>query len=129
MIKQEVQFGNFEKDTPPPRGWWVGRFADNPNFKTEQTEFQWVSLVPDKEKSEAAYNEISSTITMIVKGKITVRFPHQKEKDQELKNRGEYVYFAPGVCHSWKVGSKGAIVITLRWPSVENDQVRCTHSD
>jgi quercetin dioxygenase-like cupin family protein len=57
-----------------------------------------------------------------------VDFPHTKAESVTLSNPGDYVFFAPGVCHTWKANQK-TTVISVRWPSIPGDQVPCDHAD
>lgn len=125
-MMKEIEQGNFN-DEDAERGWRVGHFIkDKPNFNTRLTEFQWnFGIKRGKRKDKIAYNEKASTLTILIKGKMKIDFPHQKESIT-LKKQGDYVFFAPGVCHTWKT-LKRTKMVGIRWPSIPNDQIECNH--
>lgn len=122
----EIETGNFNKQ-PSQRGWRVGHFVEgHPNFKTSFTELQWrFDIKAGDSKVQPAYNRKSSTLTVLIKGEMTLTFPHEN-KSLTLKDQGDYAFFAAGVCHTWKV-SKDSQMIGIRWPSIEGDQIACDH--
>ena len=125
-MQDVIEIGNFNEEDSK-RGWRVGCFVEGrPNFKTNHTEFQWnFDIKPAQSKGKVAYNQKSSTLTILVEGEMEIEFPHEN-RSVTLKKEGDYTFFAPGVCHTWKA-NKPTKMVGMRWPSIKDDQVACDH--
>lgn len=121
-----IEEGNFNEEDSE-RGWRVGNFIKGrPNFRTSCAEFQWnFDIEEGDSKSKVAYNKKGSTLTVLVDGEMEIEFPHEN-RSVTLKKEGDYAFFAPGVCHTWKT-KKPTKMVGIRWPSIESDQVECDH--
>jgi hypothetical protein len=131
MMKDDIEEGNFNESKEKGDGVWkVGHFAKRPNFKTDKTEFQWVhEMLAGEHKKSTVYYQQSSTLTVLIEGKIEIIFPHSKNHPKViLKEHGAYNFFGPNVCHTWKAIKKTTLV-SVRWPSIPDDQVKCDHKD
>lgn len=125
--QQDILVGNFNTEDAQG-GWRVGHFAKKPEFKTDKTEFQYVyEMKAGEHKPKAVYYKNCSTLTVLIEGEIEIEFPHSKDHSKKvLKVVGDYNFFGPNVCHKWKALKKTTLV-SVRWPSVEEDQVECDH--
>lgn len=118
---KDIICGNFNKETKEHRGWGIGFFMnpDSP-FKIKEFEVKWGRHKKGEFKKDIGVNKIAKTISILVYGKVIVNFPKQNRK-VVLEKEGDYAFWGPNIVHSWKV-EKDALVVTIRWPSMPNDQ-------
>ncbi|MBI4145951.1 signal peptidase I [Candidatus Woesearchaeota archaeon] len=102
------------------RGWFIGHFLNDP-FKTDAVEVKWGVHKKGELRPQVAANKTAKTVSVLVKGKFVFRFPVEK-KEVVLEQPGEYVFWNNGVYHTFEA-LEDSVVVTVRWPSVENDQV------
>jgi hypothetical protein len=104
------------------RGWVIGYFTDPQHpFHEHDFEVQWAELAEGDIKSGGAgYNKTAKTLCILISGHLKLNFPVSNET-VALSEPGAYVYFPPGVSHSWEA-IKPTVTMTLRWPSVRGDQ-------
>lgn len=105
------------------RGWAVGYFTDPQHpFHEHSFEMQWAELAEGQTKSGGpAANRTAKTMCILISGNLRIHFPKSGEI-VDLSNPGDYVYFPPGTYHRWEAISP-TVTMTLRWPSVRDDQV------
>lgn len=103
-------------------GWFIGTFIDPANRLrcTEDIEIKWGVHSANEEKSSFGINEKATSLAILIKGSCVFNFPDLKTSIS-LKKQGDYVIYAPGVSHNWKV-LEDSIVLTIRWPSIIGDQ-------
>jgi quercetin dioxygenase-like cupin family protein len=56
----------------------------------------------------------------LIYGEFKIIFPLEN-REVVLSEEGDYVFFDSGVPHTWKT-NKDTLLLTLRWPSLANDQ-------
>jgi len=120
---ERMTTGNF-KDVIDKRGgnlWVMGHFMepDSP-FCTNDLEIKWGLHHPGESKDSPVTNLQSKTLAVLVRGKISLKFPDENQ-EIVLENEGDYLYWDSGVRHSWSILEE-TLVITIRWPSIPNDQ-------
>lgn len=100
------------------RGWIVGYFIDDPPGirTTEDVEIKWAHHEAGEERSSWVTDEYRTTIVLLVRGRFRVELP---EKTVLLENEGDYLMWAAGTDHTWRA-EEDSVVITVRWPSVQN---------
>ena len=112
---------NYDGDS----GWFVGQFVA-PEVglrRQEDVEIKWgVHPAGDMRGKGWSLNRTSTTISILVEGEIYISFLEgESEKTVHLKRQGDYVICTPGVYHTW-YSDQEAVVITIRTPSVNDDQ-------
>jgi hypothetical protein len=107
------------------RGWVIGVFTqpEDHYFHESGFEMQWVELAEGEAKDSPKPNKRAKTMCILIEGELRLDFPEPNGGAQTviLCDRGEYVYFPPGVSHTWKA-IKSTVTMTLRWPSIPDDQ-------
>lgn len=111
--------GNAARDGDAYRGWFVGQFMpeDSP-LKNNDVEVKWGIEPAGRTKAGAGVNRVGKTLTILVSGTFTMRINGQTIT---LEQPGDYVYHEPGEAHTWHAVTD-SVVLTVRWPSVQNDQ-------
>jgi hypothetical protein len=97
------------------RGWIMGDFKDNLlpyPFFSSKFEIKWANLKKG-DSSPVKSDKDRQTLTILVKGKHRVDLP-ESQKRFELVEEGDYVFFEPGVLHSWEA-IEDNLTITIRW--------------
>lgn len=116
-----IKSGNYNGDGKY-RQWRVGDFIDDPLFNSKKTEVKWsANLKKGTIRNEPGYQRLLSTLVIHVKGKIKITFPHES-REETLKKEGDFVFFAPGVCHSWEIMDENTTVVTIRYLSGSDKQ-------
>jgi glyoxylate utilization-related uncharacterized protein len=97
----------------------MGHFMeDSSPFKTNAVEIKWGIHKAGETKEVAALNMEAQTLGILIKGKHTVIFGNERIT---LDKEGDYIYFPAGISHSWVV-EEDCLFLTVRWPSIPNDQ-------
>jgi len=109
-----MKTGNFLKG----KSWIVGHFA-RPPFKTNEFEIKLSQKEKGEHKDGWGLNHKAQSLCVLLKGRIVLEVG---DKRVVLKKPGDYVYWGPGVPHTWKVIIK-SFVLSVRWPSIPNDQL------
>ncbi len=65
-------------------------------------------------------NQTATTLSILVSGRFQLEFPSHG-CGVTLDRAGDYAIWSPGVSHRWLV-IEDAVVVTVRWPSLPNDQ-------
>ena len=87
-------------------------------LKTTDIEIKWGNHKAEETKGVFATNSSATTLGILIKGKFTISF---ENRDVVLNSEGDYVLFPAGVAHSW-TANEDSLIITVRWPSIPNDQ-------
>ena len=83
----------------------------------------------ERKVGEWALNELSTTFSILIEGEFLLWFKVDGEvREVHLKDRGDYVIWDPGVGHTWEA-PVDCVVLTIRCPSVDGDQVRTDKTD
>jgi quercetin dioxygenase-like cupin family protein len=115
MQRHKILKGNIYKKKNGKRGWIVGYFPDVPlpyPFNTKKFSVKWVKLRKGKRKEGARSDSRRKTLCVLVYGQQEISFPGRKTKI--LKEEGDYVFFEPGVLHSWRAKTDN-LTVTFRW--------------
>jgi hypothetical protein len=113
---QKIRTGNVYCKPNGDRGWIMGNFPNRPlpyPFSNKQFEIKWAEQEKGEKKSGAKSDGRRQTLTILVRGKHSVEFP-ESQKRFLLKREGDYVFFEPGVLHSWEA-IQDNLTITIRW--------------
>ena len=124
MRGDQIVWGNAieEGSRPGRRGWFVGHFmAAGSLAATSMVEVKWGEHAAGEEKAMEGANQTATTMSLLVSGRFRLDFPSQG-RTICLVQPGDYALWSPGVSHRWRA-LENAVVITVRWPSVRNDQV------
>ena len=112
---ENIRTGNIHHKPNGERDWIMGNFEDPlpyPFFSTK-FEIKWAELRKGEKKSNAKSDSACQTLTILVKGKHSVDFPEHQQRFV-LEKEGDYVFFEPGVSHSW-AAIEDTLTITIRW--------------
>jgi quercetin dioxygenase-like cupin family protein len=114
-----VRCGNAYVDGADHRGWFIGHFLEHIHDlrSTHTVEVKWSTHQAGEEKPLWGMNEHATTLCVLVKGKVCIRFPR---KECILSHEGDYVIWPAGMPHRWAV-TEDALVLTMRWPSTPGD--------
>tara|TARA_Y100000310_G_scaffold157498_2_gene156860 strand:- start:1942 stop:2310 length:369 start_codon:yes stop_codon:yes gene_type:complete len=115
---EKIQSGNLNKKNNT-RGWCIGHFMENPPFKNTDFEVKWGKHPKGEKKSHPAKNKTAKTLSILIQGKFALQF---KDKELVMESVGDYVFWDANIPHSWTT-LEDAIILTIRWPSVPNDQI------
>ncbi len=120
----EIESGNVHTKQNGERGWILGHFpqlAGTP-FHTDAFEVKWSKLAKGQRKEGVGTNQTAPSVSILISGKFKIDFPESGES-HILQKEGDYVFFGPGVAHTWEV-LEDTLSITLRWPSLPEDQTK-----
>ncbi len=118
-----VSAGNALKDGN--QGWFVGQFAPASFglIRQHAVELKWVQHAKGDRRRAFGKWPKATTISILINGCFAVRLSLPDGMHEIiLKAPGDYVAFAPGVEHSWEALDE-CLVITVRFPSISNDEV------
>lgn len=117
----KLEEGNVYTKSNGERGWILGNFIDPSSpFHNEDFEIKWSKIPMGERKEDAKANKTAKTLCLLVYGKFSVILPEEK-RTAVLKEEGDYIFFSPGVVHSWEA-LETSLIITVRWPSLKGDQ-------
>jgi len=109
--------GDLEK-----RGWFIGHFMgkDSP-FLSDNFEIRWAVHPKGEKKSTVAAQKIAKTVSILIKGKMILIFP-EDNKEVVLSKEGDYAFWDAKIYHTSEV-LEDSTILTIRWPSLPDDQV------
>lgn len=103
------------------RGWFIGHFMEKDSFfKNEDFEVRWGVHPKGDKKSQIAANKTAKTLSILIKGKFALKFP-KDNKEIILAKQGDFAFWDAKVFHTSEA-LEDSIILTIRWPSVSNDQ-------
>ena len=119
-----VSTGNCERNPPERKGWLVGRFIDeDPLRRTDAVEIKWGSHRRGERNGAFFANRTATSVSILVSGRFRLVFRSGEETETVvLAEKGDYAAWGPGVYHDWEA-EEDCEVLTVRWPSVERDQI------
>lgn len=82
-------------------------------FHEKNFEVKWAKLKPGERREKTAASK-SNTLSILIYGKHKVIFP-DKNESLILQKEGDYVFFGPGVNHTWE-NLEESLVLAIRWP-------------
>ena len=114
-----VRCGNAYIDGAGHRGWFIGHFLEQVHElrSTHAVEVKWSAHLAKEEKRLWSMNEQATTLCVLVKGNVRIRFPSE---ECMLSHEGDYVIWPAGVPHRWVV-TEDSLILTMRWPSTPGD--------
>lgn len=114
-----VLSGNAYVDGARQRGWFIGHFLGETCGlrSTPSLEVKWSVHRAGEEKSQWSVSKSATTLCMLIKGKVSIRFPMT---ECILSHESDYVIWPAGLPHRWAV-AEDALVLTIRWPSTPDD--------
>jgi uncharacterized cupin superfamily protein len=112
--------GNAFTEGAGARGWIVGNFIEpGSNLRhSSDVEVKWGHHEPGDGESHWTANAASTTISILVSGRITISLP---DTQLTLEKVGDYAVWAPGIPHRWRAETR-SVVVSIRWPSIPDDQ-------
>jgi len=120
-MAKDILTGNCEGEKNKHRGWITGHFIDKSSpLHTQDLEIKWGEHKKGEAKENPAANNQSKTLAILIYGQFQFDFPNDK-KQIVLNKKGDYVFFNAKINHSWQC-LKNSLVLTIRWPSLPNDQ-------
>ncbi|MAG01747.1 signal peptidase I [Candidatus Pacearchaeota archaeon] len=119
-MKIETGNLNHQKDSEK-RGWFIGHFMqeDSP-FQSHNFEVRWAVHSKGEVKPTVAANKIAKTISVLIKGKMILKFPKDDE-EIVLSKEGDYAFWDSNIYHTSEI-LEDSTVLTIRWPSISGDQ-------
>lgn len=107
--------GNADVDGRLTRGWLLGHFfPDEYDVRhTDAVEVKWAVQTAGDERDGWVTHEKRTTLLLLIEGRFRITFSRGAV---ELRNRGDYAVWGPGVEHTWRALTD-SVVITVRWPS------------
>ena len=115
-----VYFGNANADGAEYRGWFIGQFirSDIDLRTTNDVEVKW-RVHPSGDAREWGVNRAATSLGLLIEGRFRYTFP---DREVVLRERGDYVIWAPEVPHRW-MAEIDSVILTVRWPSLPGDSV------
>ena len=109
----------------PRGGWFVGRFIDADPFRqAHDVEVKWGAHRKGETNRAFAANKTARTMSVLVRGRFRLTFRRgDRAEDVRLEKEGDFALWLPGLEHTW-VAEEDSVVLTVRWPSVADDQVQ-----
>jgi len=120
-LEQQVVKGNAHDDGKDTNSWFVGHFVEQEGrslCRSNQVEVQLRHHVPGNRKQGWAWNKQGHTLVLLIRGRFVVELPSE---EIVLEREGDYVIWPPQLNHSWRA-EKETLVVTVRWPSLPDDQ-------
>jgi hypothetical protein len=120
---KQITSGNFKDIIVKKNGdlWVMGHFVEEDSpFHTKDLEIKWGLHHAGESKGSIGTNTKSKTLTILIRGKVSLKFPEQN-REIILEKEGDYVYYDKGVSHNWSVLEE-SLTIAIRWPSIPGDQ-------
>ncbi|MBU2592360.1 signal peptidase I [Patescibacteria group bacterium] len=111
----KITNGNFKDIIDKRNGnlWVLGHFIEPGSpFQTNDLEIKWGLHHPGESKDSPGTNLQSKTLTFLIRGKVSLKFPDQNQ-EIVLEKEGDYTYWDRGVNHSWSVLEE-TLIITIR---------------
>ena len=119
----KTESGNIYTKKNGDRGWIMGHFEQlsGTPFQNNDFEIKWTQHTKGEKKEGAKANRTAKTVSILVRGKMKIDFLEPRET-YLLKAEGDYTFWQAGVTHSWEI-LEDSLVITIRWPSLKDDQL------
>lgn len=120
----DIVWGNaFEDGSQGARGgWFVGHFLDASAgpAASQAVEVKWGTHKAGAVKAIEGVNRTATTLSILVSGRFRLDFPNHG-CGVVLEKPGDYAIWDAGVSHRWRV-IEDAVIVTVRWPSLPDDQ-------
>lgn len=100
--------------------WFIGSFIEPTDSlrSTTALEVKWGNHKAGEKREDWSIVNESTTLSLLIRGKITIVLPDEKAT---LSSEGDYIIIAPGLKHKWVI-EEDALVITVRWPSLDESE-------
>jgi hypothetical protein len=103
------------------RGWFVGRFIRGARHD-KNAEVKWGVHPRGQTNGSSAANRRARTLSILIEGRFRLLFRKGRSTTEiVLKNPGDFAQWDRGVAHDWHA-LEDSIVLTVRWPSLPDDQ-------
>lgn len=117
-----VEYGNGRLDGRKYNGWFVGHFMPDGSLRQSEDIEVKLSVNNAGARNEAVTeNRYAKTMTVLISGAHRLEFGNSTVL---LEKAGDYCIFSNGVAHTWQSLRDSTTVMSIRWPSLKNDQVR-----
>jgi hypothetical protein len=116
--------------TQQRNGWFVGHFIDSCALcRTRDVEVKWALHPAGDAKASSGVNKTAKTMSVLIRGRFRLMFDEGDTVQEVLLEReGDYALWDAGVAHSW-VTEEDSVILTVRWPSVPEDQIQAVRDD
>lgn len=96
-------------------GWFVGHFmgGDEHPLHSSEVELKWGEHRRGERRAGVAPGADVTALTLLLRGRFALELD---DREYVLERPGDFVIWAPGVAHSWRV-EEDCLVLTVRWPS------------
>ena len=105
------------KKEPETKEWFIGHFIKKGSiFHSNNFEVKWGVGKKGEFKKGLSSKKSAKTIGILIKGKLSMRFPETK-KEVIMSKVGDYVIY--DACEVWHETEalEDSTIITIRWPS------------
>ncbi len=106
-------------------GWFIGHFVEGEALRrTPDVEVKWGVHSRGENKGGFTANRTARTMSVLVGGRrFRLRFPDgESPREVMLDKPGDYALWDAGIAHDW-FAERDCVILTVRWPSVPDDQV------
>jgi len=120
---EKIKSGNFNDIVKNRKGnpWVIGHFIEEDSLlKSSDIEIKWAFHHKGDSKSKIVSNIHAKTLCFLIRGRVSLIFPDCNQ-NVSLKKEGDFRVWDGGVNHTWEV-LEDSLIITVRWPSIPNDQ-------
>lgn len=113
--------GNAAAAGAKTRQWFVGRFVRGLR-RSEDLEVKWGVHPRGQTNGKFAANQRARTLSILIEGKFRLTFRKGlSTRKIVLRKAGDFVQWDGGIGHDW-CAMEDSIVLTVRWPSLPDDQ-------
>ncbi len=127
--KPPFSFGNAVVDGR--RGWFIGQFfpAESGMCSQSTLEVKWGQHPKGDRRPSFAASRFGGTISLLISGRFLLKLIVDGEtREILLSTPGDYTAFGAGIPHSWEALEE-SLVISIRFPSIEGNQIELPAAD
>lgn len=118
---QHLHTGNFHQDASDGSDWVMG-YNNDAAIHSSEVALKWSELTRGDNKTIPFANATSTTLVIVLRGKLRIR-SFDPTGETTLEKEGDYMLIPPGVMHTREI-LEDALIVTLRWPAIDDDQVQ-----
>lgn len=122
VIQNLVRSGNATQDTADPalRKWLAGNFKNSvAPVPSSAVEMKWGIHNTGEERVEAQATADAkfTSLGILVRGRVSYWFKDERSETRlvSVQQLGDYVVWAPGVLHWWRIEEDDTLILTFRW--------------
>jgi hypothetical protein len=120
---QSVITGNAASIAPHRHGWFLGHFiTEDPARATPHVEVKWAHHKKGETNRAFAANKTAHSLSILISGRFRLQFQEPAGiREVLLHAQSDFALWPPGLPHNW-LAEEDSIILTVRWPSLPNDQ-------